>query len=71
MNPPRVYVIFVSNFKVWYENVKYKLLFYGSNICKSVCAGCGKDPLAPKVLKKDVQARCIIYRNIHNKIWIS
>lgn len=31
-----------------------------------VCEGCGKDPLSPKVVWKNAQARCINYENLHN-----
>lgn len=31
-----------------------------------VCEGCGKDPLAAKVMQQNSHEKCVIYENLHN-----
>jgi len=59
-------ILTIANYKVWCKNVKSQLFSCGYHIWRLVCEGCGKDPIVDKFLQQDVQARCIIYKNIHD-----
>jgi len=55
-----------ANFKAWKESVKYKLYSCGSEIWILICEGYDGYFPSSKVLKKNAQARQIIFENRHN-----
>lgn len=59
-------VLTITNFKLWRKNDKSQFSSSRSNMWRVVCEGCVKDPITPKFLQQDAQARCIIYMNLHD-----
>ena len=66
MNSQGIHALTTANFKVWQENMKYKLFSCGSNMWSLFCEGCDDDFPSSENKKLNSQARKIILENIHN-----
>ena len=66
MISPRKSVLTTTNFKVWQESVKKNYCLVDLNIWRLFCEGYDEYSPSTRVMKKNAQARHIIFENLHN-----
>lgn len=60
-----MFLFSVANYQLCVEKVKYKLIYFGYNIWKIVCEGCGQNHMPSKLIQHNSQAKYVLYENLH------